>query len=189
MIRLIKGGKIFGVLNILDIAIIALLLAVILPMLHYYIIFNEKGIAEQKILERFLKQQSRETVGFQTGFKRAGMDVAASFKNLREADIAKVKAGDKDALSNGTVFAEVLWVGEPKPNYFFAELGTESKSILRRSEGHGLYSLPVRLRLNGIISDGGVFSFKTKVLKRLGIYIFNSGSYEADFVVEEGAGE
>ena len=182
--RIIKEKKLFGVLNLLDIAIISFILALVLPMLHYYIQLNERGLAEQKLISRFINQQMRDAVGFQAGQQAGDLDVYVSFKNLKRVDLEKIKPGDKDVLPDGTVLAEIMWTGEPQANYFIVDLGRDEKNIRKRTVDDGLFSLPVKLRLRGVIGDEGTFAFKTKVMRQLEFYIFNAGKYEVTFVVE-----
>ena len=46
------------------------------------------------------------------------MDVDVSFKNIGKGELGRMKAGDKELLPDKSASAEILWVGEPKPNYF-----------------------------------------------------------------------
>ena len=181
--KIIKKGKLFGIFNLLDIAIIVFVLAVMLPALHYYIKFNEKGIAEQKLLERFIKQEKRRVAGFLVGPQTGTLEARVSFKNLRKEDLAKIEVHDKEILPDGTILAEILWLGKPEPNYFIADLGQDT--FLRTSPDGGLYSLPARVRLRGVITGGGTFKYKTKDVKQLFFFTFDAEDYEVDFAIEE----
>lgn len=180
--RLIKDAKLFGILNLLDIIIILSVVALILPMVHYYIRFNEKGLIEQRLLDSYIKRQMRGAVGHQKGPQAGDIEIYASFKSVKKEDLNKIKVHDKEILPNGTTIAEILWLGKPSPNYFNIDL--TSGIFIRTLPDTSLYSLPVRLRLKGIVQDNGLFSYKTKELKQLSFHIFNSGTYEANFVIE-----
>lgn len=183
--NIMKNGKLFGALNLLDIIIIAVILTLILPMIHYYIKFNERGLAEEVVLNRFIKQETRQGIGVQTGPSVGTLDVDVSFKGLTKDMLNKIKVHDKEALKNGTVLAEILWIGKPIPNYFIVNLGGEQNRVLRKTiVGKDLYSLPVKMRIYGVIGDFGKFSHKAKPVSQFGRYIFTTEEYESDFVVE-----
>lgn len=183
--KLIKNKKLFGVLNIVDIAVIVFILVLVLPFLHYYMKFNEKGFVEQKNLERFIAQKMRAEIVNQTAWRTGILDVGVSFKNLTEDALKKIKVGDKELQPDGTVMGEILWVGEPVPNYFIVDMGTLNNSIFARTlSENSLYSLPVKLRLTGIIGDGGLFTYKDKSLKELTEFKFETKNYNSYFIVE-----
>ncbi|MFH1791612.1 MAG: hypothetical protein ABH885_06505 [Candidatus Omnitrophota bacterium] len=182
--RNIKKMRLLGVFSVLDIAVIAFILLIAVPMVYYYVKLNEKGAVEQRLLEKFLKRQAMHNVGFQSGPQEARIDVLVSFKNLTDESLDKIKVGDKETLPDGTVLAEVLWLGESVPNYFLVNLGNDADGIIRKTVGDGTRSLPAKVRLYGIVEDYGDFSYKDKKVKQLRHYTFDNGSFEADFVVE-----
>jgi len=183
--KIIKNGKLFGVLNLLDISIITFILLLIIPALHYYIKFNEKGFIEQKVLERYLQQQ--ESTGFQFHSENRGtLEIKVSFKNLTEENLKKIKTGDKEILPDGTVLAGILWLGEPEPNYHiirnFPNDQNGNKRIILDS---GLYSLPAKLKLNGFVHES-VFYYKAQAVVALFPIPFATDEYKAIFVIEYG---
>ena len=180
--KFIKDSRLFGMLNIVDIMIILTILVIILPMLHYYIKFNEKGLVEERLLNSYIKQQQRSAIGYQKGPQISDVEVYVSFKSIKKEDLDKIKVHDKEILSDGTIIAEVLWVGKPVLNYFIIDL---ADGVLTRTlPDPSLYSLPVRLKLKGIVEDQGRFSYKAKELKIHSFHIFNPGIYEVNFVAE-----
>ncbi len=180
---IIKNRKLFGVLNPLDIFIIVFILLIVLPALHFYIKFNEKGFAEQKALERYLQQQER--VDFQARDENRGsVEVGASFKNLTEEALKKIKVGDKEILPDGTVLAEILWLGKPEPDYYFINNLKKSKSEYRRMMlNNELYSLPAKLKLEGFIYSN-MFYYKAVAEDALARHPFFTDRYRVDFVIE-----
>lgn len=184
--KIMKDKKVFGALNILDIAIIVFILILVLPMLHYYIKFNERGYAEHKALDSFIERKAREDVVTGTFSRTKLLDVDCSFKNLAKADLVKIKAGDKELSKDGSVIAEILWVGEPGPNYFVVDIGRPPYNRVFASTvpEASLYSLPARFRLKGLIADSGAFTYKDKSVNDLTLFRFDSGKYEAYFVIE-----
>lgn len=183
--KAVKSKKLFGMLSVLDACIIIIVLAVVLPMLHYYMKFNEKGFVEQKGLERFIGQKMRNDIVNQLGWRTKALDVDVSFKNLTESALKCIKAGDREMAPDGTVIGEILRTGKPGPNYFLADVGTVNNRIFVKTlPEDGLYSLPAKLRLKGVIGDAGVFTYKDKSVKDLTEFKFVTGSYETYFVVE-----
>jgi len=177
-----KFRKVFGMSGILDIIIIFFALALILPMLHYYMKFNEKGAAEKMSLESYRKLQLRNVVGFYGGNRICAMDVNVSFKNLTKEGLNKIRVHDKEVLQDGTVIAEILWLGKPEPNYFIADLGLGVFS--RIAPDDSLYSVPAKLRLRGIQTNGGIFKYNSKDVKQLEFYTFTANDHRVDFVIE-----
>lgn len=183
--KTLKNKKFFGVLGILDIVIIVFVLALVLPMIHYYIKFNEKGFVEQKNMERFIAQKLRNDIVNQTSWRTKMLDVDVSFKNLTESDLRKIRVGDKELMPDGTVSGEILWIGEPAADYFIVDAGTATDSIfIRTVPQDSTYSLPAKLRISGVVSDGGVFSHSDKTVKELAEFQFAARDYKAYFVVE-----
>lgn len=183
--KTLKNKKFFGVLSILDVVIIILVLVIVLPMLHYYMRFNEKGFVEQKNLERFIGLKMRNDIVNQTEWRTKMLNVSVSFKNLTENDLKKIRVGDKELELDGRVIGEILWIGEPAPNYFIADVGTSSSNIFVRTlPEDSMYSLPAKLRLKGIIGDGGLFTYKDKSIKELTEFKFETKDYNVYFIVE-----
>jgi hypothetical protein len=188
--KIVKNRKLFGVLNIVDIAVIAVILVIVLPMLHYYLKFNEKGFVEQKNLERFIAQRMRNDIVNQTEWRTKSLDVDVSFKNITEKQLDQIKVGDKELLPDGTVSGEIIWVGKPDPNYFIIDIGTLAKSVYARTNpGTSTYSLSAKLRLRGVVSDGGSFNYKDRPIKELAEFKFETKNYAAYFVAENKAGD
>ena len=186
IMEFLKNKKFFNVLNSLDITIIALVLILLIPALHYYVMLNEKGVVEQKMLDKFIGQQLKTSIGFQTGPQAGYLDVNVSFKNIEKDMVKKIKLYDKEVLPDGTVLAEIVWLGNPRSNYFIVDLTKDGQSsgALQSTSGSKLYSIPAKLRVNGIVQDYGSFFYKGKLMKQLGLYTFKSGDYEVDFTVE-----
>ena len=183
--KMIKNKKVFGVLNVLDIAVIAVILVIVLPMLHYYMKFNEKGFAEQKRLERFIGQKMRNDIVNQTAWRTKTLDVDVSLKNLTGETLKKVKVGDRESQPDGTVTGEILWIGERRPNYFIVDVGTLNNSLFVRTlPDDSMYSLPAKIRLTGVVSDAGIFTYKDRTVRELSEFKFIIKEYEAYFVVE-----
>ncbi len=165
--------------------IAAVILAVIIPSVYYFIKFNEKGYVEQKLLERYIEMKKREDIVLQTGARTGHLDVDVSLKNIRKEDAAKIKAGDRDLLPDGTAAAEILQVGEPSPNYFLVDIGSLKRTVLARTNtDDGLYSIPAKIRLKGIVTTAGDFVYKDFSVKDLAIFKFNGEKYEVLFAVE-----
>ena len=182
--RHLKDKKILGALSILDFVVIIFILSLILPALYYFIKFNEKGYIEQKSLERFIANKVRDNMVNQTEMRTKYLDIDVSFKNLTKEGLKKIKAGDKEYSKDKTIIAEVLWVGEPVPNYFITDVGTLSNSVfIKTVPESSLYSLPAKIRLKGLIADGA-FTSKDRVVKELAGLRFCPESYDAYFVVE-----
>ena len=87
--KIIKNNKLFGILNLFDCAIILVLIIVILPALHYYIKFNERGVAEQLAFEKYLKTQEMASIVTLDG-SQGILEIYVSFKNLTNDDIKKI---------------------------------------------------------------------------------------------------
>ena len=169
----------------IDIVIAALVIVIVLPTTYYYIRFNEKGYIEQKLLERYIEQKKREDIVLQTGARTKSMDMDVSFKNIGKGDIGKIRAGDKELLPDKSAAAEILWVGEPRPNYFLVDVGPLNKTVLARTNTEdGLFSIPAKIRIKGVVSTAGDFVYKDANVKDLAIFKFNSGKCEALFAVE-----
>jgi hypothetical protein len=181
MIKIIKNGKFFGILNLLDIGIIFFILVIILPMLHYYIKFNEKGIAEQRLLQKTIAKNNGWMCN-QTGT----IDVHTSFKNIDKMLLDEIKVGDKEILPDGTILAEILWIGAPQPNYFMTDL-TGIQAIPDKKP----YSLPAKLRLRGIIAnkEGASFVYKMDNLRPNIPFVFDTEKYTLPFVIELNLGK
>jgi len=162
--------------------VIILLLVIALPMLHYYIRFNEKGFAEQMSLERYLKLQLRNVVGFYRDNQLCAIDVGVSFKNLTKDDLARIKVHDREVLQDGSYIAEILWLGKPEPNYFIANL--ELGVFSRIYPADSLYSMPAKLRLKGILTNGGSFKYSARSVKQLEFFTFAANNYRVDYVIE-----
>ena len=181
--KFIKNGKIFGALNILDILIIVVILVIVLPSVHYYIKFNEKGFAEQKLLERYLSQNKRIVEAW-SDREGGTVDVVVSLKDLSEEDIANIKVGDKETLPDGTVMAEIVSIGEPEKNYRYITNLREGETDYRRiTLDDNLYSLPAVLRLRGFVREG-VFYYKATAVKDLSRWPFTSSEYVKEYIVE-----
>jgi hypothetical protein len=108
--RIFKDRKLFGLFNLLDILIIVVILSGLIPFLHYYIKFNQKGAAERLLMDNYISAKQREATGFRT-LRTGTIEVVASLKNLTDEDVKKIKVGDKELLPDGTVAAEICgWV-------------------------------------------------------------------------------
>jgi len=182
-VKIVKNRKLFGVLNILDVFIIIFILLIIIPALHYYIKFNEMGFAEQKILERYLKRYKMSIDASRT--KQDGItELYVSFKDLTKEELEKIKVRDKENLSDGTTLAEIVWIGEPEPNYYFIKnLRIGQTDYPRAIIDDGLYSLPARVMVRGCVNREGFF-YKARPVSALSRITFDTGDYKADFVVE-----
>jgi len=182
---MIKNKKFFGILNLPDIIVIGLVLVIVLPLVHFYMKFNEKGFAEQKKIERFIGQKARNDIVYRTAWRTRMLDVDVSFKNLTEEALGKIKVGDRELQPDGTVAAEVLWIGNPVPNYFIVDLGTLTDSLFVKTvPGDGLYSMPAKIRITGVVANSGLFSRKDRNVKELAEFKFESKDYDAYYVVE-----
>ncbi|MCQ9207388.1 MAG: hypothetical protein NG740_05895 [Omnitrophica bacterium] len=181
--KIIKDKRLFGVFNALDIFIIIFILAVIIPMLHYYIKFNEKGFAEEKTLERYLGQQGRTSSTLQDK-QSASVIVDISFKNLTEKDLEKIKVGDKETLPNGSGVAEILWLGKPEKNYVVVKnlflSASDFQDLILEDK---LYALPAKLKLNGFVLKGN-FYYKAHITNPLDGHAFIAPDYSVDFIIE-----
>lgn len=164
------------------IVIIAIILFI--PVFYYFHKFNQKGYAEQKALDSFLAQEMRGTIGYASMFKLTPLDVNISFKNIAKDDIAKIKQGDKEMLSDGRVLAEILWLGRPEENYFITDLGSRSYLLKRTVPDKSLYSIPAKIRLWGVMGEDGSFRYKSKDVKEFRRHIFKTNKYTFDFIVE-----
>ncbi|MCQ9207344.1 MAG: hypothetical protein NG740_05675, partial [Omnitrophica bacterium] len=134
--------------------------------------FNPQNYAIRFVIELHL--------GKQTGT----VDVYVSFKNIDKTTLDKINAGDKEVLLDGTVIAEILWVGDPLQNYFATHLyGLSQRSIFAITDGN-FYSLPAKLRLRGVIRQSAPFVYKLGDVIDGSFFTFDSGKYAADFVVE-----
>jgi len=161
------------------------ILAIIIPSVYYFIKFNEKGYIEQKLLERYIERKQREDIVLQTGERTKTMDINVSFKNIAKDDIGKIKTGDKELLPDGSALAEIVWVGEPKSNYFLVDVGPLNETILvHTNTDDGLFSVPAKIRIKGVVSTTGLFVYKDVAVQDLTILKFNSGKYEKLFAVE-----
>lgn len=180
-----KNKKIFGVLSILDIIIIVFILAIVLPMLHYYMKFNEKGFSEQKKLERFVGQKVRNEIAGHLEWRTKALDVDVSFKNLTAEDLKKIRVGDRELQPNGDISGEIMWLGEPKSDYFIVNVGTLNNDIFVKTlPQNNLHALPAKLRLTGMVGDNGILSFKDKTVKELAEFKFETKGYDAYYVIE-----
>lgn len=179
--KLINKNKIFGIFNLLDIIIIALLLIIVLPALHYYIKINDKGFLEQQDVETYAKLKKYKMLGSSLYRRQAIIETHVSFKALTEEQLKEIKVGDKEILPDKEVIAEILWIGRPEPNYFIVNLGC-SENLFVRTEPDGLFSLPAKMRLKGNISD--YFEYKKLRLRKFNFFEFNSGRYKVEFTIE-----
>lgn len=164
---------------------VVIIIIIMSPAVYYFIRFNEKGYIEQKLLERYIEQKKREDIVLQTGARTKLMDVDVSFKNIRKEDIGKIKAGDKELLPDKSASAEILWVGDPKPNYFLVDVGPVNKTILARTNAENeLFSIPAKIRIKGVVAAIGNLIYKDVNIKDLAIFKFRCDKYEALFAVE-----
>jgi|GEM_PF-1978052 len=181
---LIKKGKLFGILNALDILIILAVSIIVIPLAHYYVKLNNKGVADQMLLEKYLNQKVREEISnkeLRTGI----IEVNVSFKNIPKNLLSKIKPGDKEVLPDGTVYAEVLEIGKPEENYFYdANVSLNSSEFLKIKPDGNMYALPALMRLRGYVGEEGVFRYKSKAINYINFYPFKTSGYEADFTVE-----
>jgi len=168
--------------RVLLIILSAIAVIIIVPSIYYYARLDNKGLYEERLLEKFIRQHKRANVGFQTGIQISQLETNVSFKGLAKDDIGKINSGDREIMGEATVLAEVIWVGEPEPDYFIADLG--DGVFARTKSAEGLYSVPARLRLTGIINDRGNFIYKTKSVKNLTLFTLRTKKYEFDFVIE-----
>jgi len=184
-VKIVKKRKLFGVLNLLDVLIILFVLAIVIPALHYYIKFNEKGFVEQKTLERYLRQIKRGEVAFLSKDK-AAMEVDVSFKNLTEEDVEKIKVGDKEIFPDGTVVAEVLQVGQPQNDYRIIKI-ENFETVLEEYRcvelDNGLYALKARMKLRGFV-EGKLFYYKSHAVIPYTRLPFKADDYVVGFYVE-----
>lgn len=168
-----------------DVLAAALIIAIGMPTVYYFIRFNDKGYVEQKLLERYIEKKKREDIVLQTGARTKTMDVDVSFKNIKREDLGKIKTGDKELFPDNTAAAEVIWVGEPKANNFLVDMGPSKKTVLGRTNAEdGLLSVPAKIRLKGVVSTAGVFNYKSIEVRDLALFNFNCGKYEALFAIE-----
>jgi len=178
---LIRDKRLFGIFNLLDILIIIFIIGLILPALHYYVFYNNKGALEQKMLDRFIEQRKRRNVGFKTDARITMIEVIVSFKDLTLEDIKEIKLHDKETGPDGKTVAEIMWIGDKQPNYYLLSF---NKEVLKTFSRNDLFSLPARLRLRGVVQENGAFEFKNMIVNTLGFFAFYSGRYKVDFVVE-----
>lgn len=168
-----------------NIVIAVLVAAIVLPTIYYYMKFNEKGYVEQKLLERYIEQKKREDIVLQTGARTKSMDIDVSFKNIKKEDAGRIKPGDRELLPDKSAATEILWVGEPKPNYFLVDVGPLNRTVLARTDAEdGLFSVPAKIRIKGVVSTVGDFIYKDVSVKDLGIFRFKCDKYETLFAVE-----
>ena len=176
------SGKLLGPFNLLDVLIIAGALLVVIPMLHYYLKFNEKGLVEQKLLERHLNVQKRvyDTVQGAVGT----IEIPVSFKKLKKEDIANIKVGDKEVLPGGEVLTEITWVGRPEPNYYYIiNLNAGPYEFHTITTDDGTYSLPAKVKIRGYV-EKGTLHYKGSVANTLAPFEFMTPDYAYTFVVE-----
>ena len=182
----LRNKRFFGMFSVLDILVIAFILVVIMPMLYYYIKFNDKGFTQQKALERLISRKIRQGIVSGAGDRTRQLDVEVSFKNLTRQMLFNIKNGDRETDIDGTVLAEILSLGDPLPDYFIVDTGSAHKSELRKTVPNGLlYALPAKMRLSGTVStQNGIFIYKNTNIRELEILNFKTKEYEACFAVE-----
>jgi len=174
--QIFKDKKLFGILNLLDIAIIGAILAFLLPGIGYFVKYNERGMVEKKVFERYLGRKDGSAA-----FKCEGtIDVNVSFKNLTEGSAALIKTGDKETLPDGTVLAEIIGVGARVPNYFIVKsFGPYMSAVppLHMLTNDGLYTVPAKLRLRGTVVSK-IFYYKTGEVSPDSVFSFDAGIYK-----------
>ncbi|MDD5440487.1 MAG: hypothetical protein PHS37_09925 [Candidatus Omnitrophica bacterium] len=180
-----RNRKLFGIFNLLDIVVVAFILVLIVPGIHYYIKFNEKGIAEQKLLERYLNWQENSNAN--TGQGQTGsMCLDVCFKNVPAPVLKLMKAGDKEIGPQGIVLAEIIWLGTPEAKYFVSGCLREEDnvSVMLNSADKNLYSVPATIRFHGVIGNGGAFLYKIENLAGPTPKVFSCPGYDASFILE-----
>jgi len=184
--KIVKNAKLFGILNALDIFIIIFILAIIIPALHYYIRFNEKGLVEEKMLDKYFGRLKVTDVGFFSGNTET-VELNISFKSLKREDLERIKVGDKEILPDGKVLSEILWLGDPVPNYYFIPTLMKNDdgnvTYVRAVSDDDLYALPAKIRLRGFVANGS-FHYKAHEIRSLSEYVFDTHDYKARFAVE-----
>lgn len=179
----IRETKFFNVLSIFDVVMISAIIILMAPMLYYYLKFNEAGFAEQRNLEKILKQQEGyarsskiETIGY--------IDIDAAFKDVDINNASLIKPGVKEMLPNGTALSEILWVGEPEKDYRYSTyLLSDADEPIRITMAGDKLSVPVRLRLK-VVESVGTVMYQEQNLCVLGRFALNIGGREFTFIVE-----
>ena len=151
-------------LNIIDFIIIAIVFVLALSAFYVikeYIRLNENGLIEQKVLERYLERANRVS---SESKREASIMAYCSIKNLRKEELKEFFVGLQEASESGVVFAEIVDMRPPGPNYFDVHMG--------RAYAEGdLYSLPVKLKLRGICVEG-TFWYKAENIYENRHFIF-----------------
>jgi len=179
---MITRKKIFGIFNLLDVVIIGFIIALVIPGVSYFLKYNTKGEAEQKLLERYLGQQERGTPGTVT----ASVPVDVVFKDVPKEVADKIRTGDKEKTPGGEVLSEIIWRGETGPNYYelpyLVDFNNRARTFV--PDRKDLYSIKAKMLVRGLIGEKGGFFYKLQNFSVGQRYTFISKDYTADYIVE-----
>jgi len=158
--------------NLLDYIIVFGLLIIIIPFIHAYMRFNEKGVQEEMKLKEY-SEYVNIIANNENYISTLELDV--SFKNLNEKGVSEIVVGDREEYG-GIVLMEILSVGEPTRNYFLVGQGDQEVCVAWAEN----LALPARVRVRGFVCKNSFF------YKKEGVFIGRAFLFKDKLFIVEG---
>lgn len=131
-----KDGRIFGRFNIIDFFAVILLSLGILAAFYLHRIIKKPYIS--KDIQKLMVE----------------LELNCSAVKVKPEVVNLIAVGDKEISKDGTLAAEVIWLGTPQEYGYKDEIDRVGDSLRISTE---LKEVPMRLRINAEISDDGFY--------------------------------
>lgn len=153
--KLLDGnGKFLGLINVIDLAVVIILLFITMPL----------GIFSFKMLSR--KPVVEDKLTFASNF-----DVV--FSAVDKKLVLSIKQGDKGIDVNGKFVSEVLWVGEPKVTEYSIILGDKFDV---KVPDNRYCDIPAKVMLEGYVKNNN-FYYNDWLINEAGFFKINFNGY------------
>ncbi len=153
-----EKGRLFGKINVIDFLIILFFLC-ILPVFYfgYHIILKRYMVLPQVFIET---------------------EINCKFIKVRPVILKLVKVGDREIDKDGSVRAEIIWLGEVKPHEYEFNIGDIQKITKTDQE---LKDIFVKVRLKAEVKDKKLY-YKGNLINADIPINFSTGSYTLEAI-------
>lgn len=154
-------GRLFGKVNVVDLFVVIVLLALI-PVLY----FGYKAITEEK---EKVAEVKREFID---------MEIPCKLVKLAPDTLRDISVGDKEVNKDGKTIAQIVSMGEPATYEYVFDIGEEDPFVLKKTL---MKFLPVKLRLRAEVKGKNIYYKDIRVANEQP-FEFETAKYTAEVV-------
>lgn len=157
-----EKGRLFGKINIIDFLAMLFILCLLPGAYLGYKFFTSKH------LNNGMSQLSTD------------IELPVKFKKFDKRILNLLKVGDKERDQVGNVIAEIVWVGEPEPYFYIADIGQDERL---RIKDENFVDVPARLKLKVRILNNDRLVYNDAPVLLNSIFEFICDKFTTSFII------